>query len=83
VHAPHVETITVAVGGEGLFAGVATAAADHASASSPSTRSGAARSTRGAEAREPVEVTVDSITADAAIVAARRALWEERRVIVE
>lgn len=107
---PHVETIMVAVGGGGLFAGVATAAAEHGIRVVAVEPERCCALHAALQAGAPVDVTVDSIAADslgarratalavhaaqragarsvlvsdAAIVAARRALWEERRVIVE
>ena len=108
--APHVETIVVAAGGGGLFAGVATAAAEHGIRVVAVEPERCCALHAALQTGEPVDVTVDSIAADslgarratalavhaaqragarsvlvsdAAIVAARRTLWEERRVIVE
>src|SRR5699024_7181053 len=88
---PDLDTVVVSVGGGGLFAGVATAAAHHGVrtvAVEPKTcrALGAAL-----EAGEPVDVTVDSVAADSLgarratplAVAARTRLWDEHRLAVE
>ena len=108
--APHVETIVVAAGGGGLFAGVATAAAEHGIRVVAVEPERCCALHAALRAGEPVDVTVESIAADslgarratglavhaaqragarsvlvsdAAIVAARRTLWEQRRIVVE
>ena len=107
---PDADTIMVAVGGGGLFAGVAAAVAD-TTARVVAVEPEHCRCLNAAlEAGAPVDVTVNSIAADAlgarrvsqaafelaqgpnvrsllvtdeAIVEARRALWDCRRVVVE
>ena len=107
---PDADTIMVAVGGGGLFAGVAAAVAD-STVRVVAVEPEHCRSLNAAlEAGAPVDVTVNSIAADAlgarrvsrtafelaqapnvrsllvsddAIVEARRALWDCRRVVVE
>ncbi|MGW4507075.1 serine/threonine dehydratase [Streptomyces sp. NPDC004436] len=107
---PGLDTVVVAVGGGGLFAGVATAARAHGVrvvAAEPRT----CRALNAAlEAGRVVDVSVDSVAADSLgatrvsqdalaaaqeknvtsvlvadeeITAARRALWEEHRIVVE
>ncbi|MFB6891404.1 threonine/serine dehydratase [Kitasatospora sp. NPDC056327] len=107
---PGLDTVVVAVGGGGLFAGVAAAALEHGVrvvAVEPE-HSRALHAARAAG--RPVDVTVDSVAGDslgarratalavdaargpgvrtvlvpdAAIVRARRTLWDERRIVVE
>lgn len=107
---PDLDTVVVAVGGGGLFAGVATAAAHYGvrTIAVEPTRSRALNAS--IEAGRLVDVEIDSIAADslgarratelalhaaqhsdvtsvlvddADIIAARRALWEDRRLAVE
>ncbi|WP_424215328.1 serine/threonine dehydratase [Streptomyces sp. BI20] len=107
---PEVDALVVAVGGGGLFAGVATAAREHgirviavepencpslgtslaAGVPTPTAVSGVAADSLGAfkvsqdaldAARHP-DVTALLVT-DEAIVAARRDLWDEHRIVVE
>jgi threonine dehydratase len=107
---PDADTIMVAVGGGGLFAGVAAAVADTAVRVVAVEPEHCRALNAALEAGGPVDVTVDSIAADAlgarrasrtafelaqgpnirsllvtddAIVEARRALWDCRRVVVE
>jgi threonine dehydratase len=107
---PDVDTIMVAVGGGGLFAGVAAAVAD-STVRVVAVEPERCRALNAAlESGGPLDVPVDSIAADSlgarrvsrtawqlgqssnvrsvlvgdeAIVAARRRLWEEHRVVVE
>ncbi|MGK8523699.1 serine/threonine dehydratase [Nocardia asteroides] len=107
---PDLGVVVVAVGGGGLFAGVATAA-DHFGVRTVAVEPVRCRTLHAAiAAGEVVDVEVDSVAADslgarraselaltaarryavdsvlvedAAIVAARRALWAERRLAVE
>ena len=108
--APEVETIFVSVGGGGLFAGVATAAAAHGIRVVAVEPERCCALHAALEAGEPIDVTVDSVAADSLgarratalaldaaqridtrsmlvsdmeIIAARRAMWEERRIVVE
>jgi threonine dehydratase len=107
---PDADTIMVAVGGGGLFAGMAAAVADTAVRVVAVEPENCRALNAALEAGAPVDVTVDSIAADAlgarrvsrtafelaqgpnmrsllvtddAIVEARRALWDCRRVVVE
>ncbi|MFI9400776.1 threonine/serine dehydratase [Nocardia sp. NPDC052316] len=107
---PDLDTVVVAVGGGGLFAGVTTAAA-HYGVRTVAVEPRDCRALNAAiEAGQLVDVEVDSVAADSlgarratqlalraaqsydvvsllvddpAIVAARRACWEERRLAVE
>ncbi|MBF6336882.1 threonine/serine dehydratase [Nocardia abscessus] len=107
---PDLDTVVVAVGGGGLFSGVATAAA-HYGVRTVAVEPARCRALHAAiAAGEVVDVEVDSVAADslgarrvaemaltaaqryevdsvlvddAAIVAARRGLWDERRLAVE
>ncbi|MBF6218399.1 threonine/serine dehydratase [Nocardia abscessus] len=107
---PDLDTVVVAVGGGGLFSGVATAAA-HYGVRTVAVEPVRCRALHAAiEAGEVVDVEVDSVAADslgarraaemaltaarrydvdsvlvddAAIVAARRGLWDEHRLAVE
>jgi len=107
---PDLDTIVVAAGGGGLFAGIATAAARHGIRTVAVEPEYCRALNAALEAGHPVDVEVDSIAADslggpratdmalraaqlgdtvsvlvpdAQIIAARRALWEERRIAVE
>lgn len=107
---PDIDTVVVAVGGGGLFAGVATAAQYHGIRTVAVEPENCRALNAALEAGEPVDVTVDSIAADslgarrtstmalqaaqhdrahsvlvtdAAIVSARQALWDHRRIAVE
>lgn len=111
---PGLDTVVVAVGGGGLFAGVATAARHHGvrtvAVEPENCRALHAALHAALEAGRVTEVPVDSVAADAlgarrvsatalaaaegdgvtsvlvpdaAIVGARRALWDDRRVAVE
>lgn len=107
---PEVDTLVVACGGGGLFAGVATAARHHGLRTVAVEPEGSRALHAALEAGEPVDVPVDSVAADslgarrasrtaldaarhegarsvlvtdAAVVAARRTLWEEHRFAVE
>ncbi|OKK22361.1 threonine dehydratase [Streptomyces sp. CB00455] len=107
---PGLDTVVVAVGGGGLFAGVATAARKHGVRVIAAEPENCRALNAALEAGRPVDVTVDSVAADslgatrvsvdalaaaqqegvrsvlvpdAAITAARRALWEEHRIVVE
>ncbi|MFI5532111.1 serine/threonine dehydratase [Kitasatospora sp. NPDC051853] len=109
---PGVDTVVVAVGGGGLFAGVATAAAEHGIRTVAVEPENCRALNAAIGAGRVVDVDVDSVAADslgarrvsaaalavavrggegvesvlvpeAAIVAARRALWEEHRLVVE
>jgi threonine dehydratase len=105
-----IDTVIVAVGGGGLFAGIA-AAADHHDVKVVAVEPRNCRALNAAlEAGHPVDVEVDSIAADSlgarrtsttalhwaqqphttsvlvdddAIVTARQALWDHRRLVVE
>lgn len=112
IHAarPTVDTVVVAVGGGGLFAGVATAAAEHGRRVVAVEPVNSRALNAGLAAGHPVDVPVDSVAADALgarrasadavrlaaaphvtsvlvpdeeIVAARRALWRDHRIVVE
>ncbi|MGK5628920.1 serine/threonine dehydratase [Streptomyces sp. URMC 123] len=105
-----VDTVVVAVGGGGLFAGVATAAAAHGIGVVAVEPAGCRALNAALEAGAIVDVDVDSVAADSlgarrvsamalaaarqphvtsvtvddgAVVAARRALWDHRRLAVE
>ncbi|MFK0252685.1 serine/threonine dehydratase [Streptomyces sp. NPDC090445] len=107
---PEVDTVVVAVGGGGLFAGVATAARAHGIRVVAAEPEHCRALNAALEAGRPVDVPVDSVAADslgatrvsadalaaarqgdvrsvlvpdAEIGAARRALWEEHRIVVE
>ncbi|MFJ3925947.1 serine/threonine dehydratase [Streptomyces sp. NPDC090022] len=107
---PDLDTVVVAVGGGGLFAGVATAARAHGIRVVAAEPENCRALHAALEAGRPVDVTVDSIASDSlgatrvsadalaaarhedvvsvlvpdpAIAAARRALWEEHRIVVE
>ncbi|MFF2192102.1 serine/threonine dehydratase [Streptomyces sp. NPDC058157] len=107
---PAVDTVVVAVGGGGLFAGVATAARAHGIRVVAAEPENCRALNAALEAGRPVDVPVDSVAADSlgaprvsadalaavqrdnavsvlvpdeAITAARRALWEEHRIVVE
>ncbi|MDJ0382733.1 serine/threonine dehydratase [Streptomyces sp. G-G2] len=107
---PGLDAVVVAVGGGGLFAGVATAAREHGvrvvAAEPENCRALNAALTAGHVVDVPVEsVAADSLgatrvsgaaleaarhsgvssvlVADSAITAARRALWEDHRIVVE
>ncbi|MCY0920934.1 serine/threonine dehydratase [Streptomyces sp. H27-G5] len=107
---PGLDTVVVAVGGGGLFAGVATAAREHGVRVVAAEPENCRALNAALEAGRPVDVPVDSVAADslgatrvsadalaaarqgdvdsvlvpdAAIVAARRGLWEEHRIVVE
>ena len=107
---PDLDTVLLAVGGGGLFAGVATAAQHHGLRTVAVEPENCRALNAGLLAGHPVDVTVDSVAADALgarratalavyagqqqntfsvlvpdaeIIAARRALWDDRRVVVE
>ncbi|MEU3407839.1 threonine/serine dehydratase [Streptomyces sp. NPDC006670] len=107
---PGVDTLVVAVGGGGLFAGVATAARAHGIRVVAAEPENCRALNAALEAGRPVDVPVDSVAADSlgaprvsadalaavrqdnavsvlvpdeAVTAARRALWEEHRIVVE
>lgn len=107
---PGLDTVVVAVGGGGLFAGVATAAQHHGLRTVAVEPENCRALNAAVEAGRVVDVPVDSVAADslgarrtsemalhaarqadvrsllvsdAAIVQARRALWDHRRVLVE
>ncbi|ROQ94789.1 threonine dehydratase [Streptomyces sp. 2132.2] len=107
---PGLDTVVVAVGGGGLFAGVAAAAREHGVRVVAAEPENCRALNAALEAGRPVDVAVDSIAADSlgatrvsaaalsaaqqegvrsvlvpdpAIAAARRALWEEHRIVVE
>ncbi|MEU7554980.1 serine/threonine dehydratase [Streptomyces sp. NPDC044571] len=107
---PGLDTVVVAVGGGGLFAGVATAAREHGVRVVAAEPEHCRALNAALEAGRPVDVTVDSVAADSlgatrvsadalaaaqhkdvhsvlvpdtAITAARRALWQEHRIVVE
>ncbi|MFC9294789.1 serine/threonine dehydratase [Streptomyces sp. NPDC057011] len=107
---PGLDTVVVAVGGGGLFAGVATAAREHGVRVIAAEPENCRALNAALAAGRPVDVTVDSVAADSlgaprvsadavaaarqdnvrsvlvpddAITAARRALWEEHRIVVE
>lgn len=107
---PGLDTVVVAVGGGGLFAGVATAARAHGVRVVAAEPEHCRALNAALEAGRPVDVPVVSVAADSlgatrvsadalaaaragnatsvlvpdeAITAARRALWEEHRIVVE
>ncbi|MFB7783045.1 serine/threonine dehydratase [Streptomyces vinaceus] len=107
---PGLDTVVVAVGGGGLFAGVAAAAREHGVRVVAVEPENCRALNAALEAGRPVDVAVDSVAADSlgatrvsaaalaaaqhegvrsvlvpdpAITAARRALWEEHRIVVE
>lgn len=107
---PGLDTVVVAVGGGGLFAGVATAAREHGVRVVAAEPEHCRALNAALEAGEPVDVPVASVAADSlgatrvsadalaaarhanalsvlvpdeAVTAARRALWEEHRIVVE
>ncbi|MFE4620453.1 serine/threonine dehydratase [Streptomyces sp. NPDC056747] len=107
---PGLDTVVVAVGGGGLFAGIATAARHHGIRTVAVEPENCRALDAALEAGRPVDVTVDSVAADslgarrvsatavraaqqdgvrsllvpdAAIVRARQALWDDRRLAVE
>jgi threonine dehydratase len=107
---PDLDTVVVAVGGGGLFAGVAASARQHgirtvavepencralnaalqagqlvdaAVDSVASDSLGARRSWQGALAAVRQDSAVSVLVSDERIVAARRLLWDERRIVVE
>lgn len=107
---PGLDAVVVAVGGGGLFAGVATAAREHGVRVIAAEPENCRALNAALAAGRPVDVAVDSVAADslgatrvsadalaaaqdesvrsvlvpdAAITAARRALWEEHRIVVE
>lgn len=107
---PDVTTIVVAVGGGGLFAGVATAAHHHGIATMAVEPEHCRALNAALAAGEPVDVPVDSVAADSLgarrastlaveaarrtgarsvlvtderIVAVRRGLWDDHRLVVE
>ncbi|MFE1409674.1 serine/threonine dehydratase [Streptomyces sp. NPDC058746] len=107
---PGLDTVVVAVGGGGLFAGVATAAREHGVRVLAAEPENCRALNAALEAGRPVDVAVDSVAADSlgatrvsaaaldvargehvrsllvpdtAITEARRALWEEHRIVVE
>lgn len=106
---PGLDTVVVAVGGGGLFAGVATAARAHGVRVVAAEPEHCRALNAALEAGRPVDVPVVSVAADSlgatrvsadalaaaragnatsvlvpdeAITAARRALWEEHRIVV-
>ncbi|MEV0220614.1 threonine/serine dehydratase [Streptomyces sp. NPDC050704] len=107
---PGLDTVLVAVGGGGLFAGVATAARHHGIRTVAVEPANCRALNAALGAGRPVDVTVDSVAADSLgarrtsamalhaarqdgvrsvlvpdseIVRARRALWDDRKVVVE
>lgn len=107
---PGLDTVVVAVGGGGLFAGVAAAAREHGVRVIAAEPENCRALNAALEAGRVVDVAVDSVAADSlgatrvsaaalaaaqqkdvrsvlvpdpAITAARRALWEEHRIVVE
>ncbi|WP_329624794.1 serine/threonine dehydratase [Streptomyces sp. NBC_01255] len=107
---PGLDTVVVAVGGGGLFAGVATAAGHHGIRTVAVEPENCRALDAAVQAGRPVDVTVDSVAADslgarrasatavraaqrdgvrsvlvpdAAIIRARQALWDDRRLAVE
>ncbi|MFF0215492.1 serine/threonine dehydratase [Streptomyces vinaceus] len=107
---PGLDTVVVAVGGGGLFAGVAAAAREHGVRVVAVEPENCRALNAALEAGRPVDVAVDSVAADSlgatrvsaaalaaaqhegvrsvlvpdpAITQARRALWEEHRIVVE
>ncbi|MDD9380149.1 serine/threonine dehydratase [Streptomyces sp. ZAF1911] len=107
---PGLDTVVVAVGGGGLFAGIATAAREHGVRVVAAEPENCRALNAALEAGRLVDVPVDSVASDslgatrvsadalaavrepnavsvlvpdAAITAARRALWDEHRIVVE
>ncbi|MFK0216832.1 serine/threonine dehydratase [Streptomyces vinaceus] len=107
---PGLDTVVVAVGGGGLFAGAAAAAREHGVRVVAVEPENCRALNAALEAGRPVDVAVDSVAADSlgatrvsaaalaaaqhegvrsvlvpdpAITQARRALWEEHRIVVE
>ncbi|MBT2480677.1 serine/threonine dehydratase [Streptomyces sp. ISL-94] len=107
---PGLDTVVVAVGGGGLFAGVATAAREHGVRVIAAEPENCRALNAALAAGRPVDVAVNSVASDSlgatrasadavaaaqegnvrsvlvpdeAITAARRALWEEHRIVVE
>ncbi|MFF5426516.1 MULTISPECIES: serine/threonine dehydratase [unclassified Streptomyces] len=107
---PGLDTVVVAVGGGGLFAGVAAAARHHGIRTVAVEPENCRALDAAVRAGHPVDVSVDSVAADSlgarrasaaalwaarqdgartalvaddAIVRARRALWDDRRLAVE
>ncbi|MFD8148585.1 serine/threonine dehydratase [Streptomyces sp. NPDC059708] len=107
---PGLDTVVVAVGGGGLFAGVATAARVHGIRVVAVEPENCRALNAALEAGRPVDVPVDSVASDSlgasrvsadalaavrrdnavsvlvpdeAVTAARHALWEEHRIVVE
>ncbi|MET9699871.1 serine/threonine dehydratase [Streptomyces sp. NPDC006529] len=107
---PGLDAVVVAVGGGGLFAGVATAAREHGVRVIAAEPEGSRALNAALAAGRPVDVPVGSVAADSlgatrvsadalaaarhdgvtsvlvpdtAITAARRALWEDHRIVVE
>ncbi|MER7461549.1 serine/threonine dehydratase [Streptomyces sp. NPDC097981] len=107
---PGLDTVVVAVGGGGLFAGVAAAAREHGVRVVAAEPENCRALNAALEAGRLVDVAVESVAADSlgatrvsaaalaaaqeknvrsvlvpdqAITAARRALWEEHRIVVE
>ncbi|MFB6632213.1 serine/threonine dehydratase [Streptomyces sp. NPDC056362] len=107
---PGLDTVVVAVGGGGLFAGVATAARHHGIRTVAVEPENCRALDAALRAGHPVDVSVDSVAGDAlgarratalavsaaqddavrtvlvtdaAVVRARRALWDDRRLAVE
>ncbi|MEU9252022.1 serine/threonine dehydratase [Streptomyces sp. NPDC048270] len=107
---PGLDTVVVAVGGGGLFAGIATAAREHGVRVVAAEPENCRALNAALAAGRPVDVAVDSVAADSlgatrvsadalaaaqdgsvtsvlvpdtAITDARRALWEEHRIVVE
>ncbi|MFJ6719301.1 MULTISPECIES: serine/threonine dehydratase [unclassified Streptomyces] len=107
---PGLDTVVLAVGGGGLFAGVATAAREHGVRVVAAEPEGCRALNAALESGRPVDVPVDSVAADSLgatrvsadalaaalhegvdsvlvpdseITDARRALWEDRRIVVE
>ncbi|MEU9026822.1 serine/threonine dehydratase [Streptomyces sp. NPDC048383] len=107
---PGLDAVVVAVGGGGLFAGIATAAREHGVHVTAAEPENCRALNAALEAGRPVDVPVESVAADslgatrvsadalaaaqrgdvdsvlvtdAQIIAARRELWEEHRIVVE
>ncbi|MFE9843726.1 serine/threonine dehydratase [Streptomyces goshikiensis] len=107
---PGLDTVVVAVGGGGLFSGIATAAREHGVRVVAAEPENSRALNAALEAGRVVDVAVDSVAGDSlgatrvsadalaaaryegvrsvlvpdpAITAARRALWEEHRIVVE
>lgn len=107
---PGLDAVVVAVGGGGLFAGVAAAAREHGVRVIAAEPENCRALNAALAAGRPVDVAVDSVAADSlgatrvsadalaaarldhvrsvlvpdeAITTARRALWEEHRIVVE